>query len=187
MQWVPVAFLAVLYARLTSDLNSMMLSFFLPALNLAPRMGASSSGNDAGGGPGNAVDGDSNCLSSNFFESSYGAYPTWWMVDLGAPTAVGSVVVTGLTSVGWSSESDNLELRVGDSSAGGGTGNAVCAVGINAGTNGVVQVACDSLVGRYVTIDRMSAGWLALCEVAVYGKGEWTCQDFVSVEYHISA
>ena len=138
-------------------------------------MSTSASGNEAGGGPGAAVDGDSKCSSSsvpNFFESSHGINPTWWMVDLGAPTALGSVVITGLTEF-WSSESDNLELRVGNSSADGGTGNAVCAAGINAGANSVVKVACDSLVGRYVTINRMSADYLALCEVAIYGKGEW--------------
>ena len=138
-------------------------------------MNATASGSsDYGGGPSAAVDGDSNCLSSslrNYFESPSINNPTWWMVDLGAPTPIGSVVITGLQAF-WSSESNNLELRVGNSSDAGGTGNAVCATGINASAAGTVEVSCSFLVGRYVTIDRMSSGNLALCEVAVYGRGE---------------
>jgi len=129
--------------------------------------------------PGNAVDGSTICdglMGSSGYHLALSNPGTgsggWWMVDLGGSAKVTSVVIWGRSSQGGAtlSQSSNLEIRVGNDPTNGGTNNPVCASGISAPwTPSGLPVAC-SATGRYLTVDRMTSDYLALCEVQAFGS-----------------
>jgi hypothetical protein len=72
-----------------------------------------------------AVDSITTCDTPNIGDMFAISNGGWWMVDLGAPYVVQQVTVFG-RGLSWSSQSANLGLHIGSSSANGGQSNAQC-------------------------------------------------------------
>ena len=92
----------------------------------------------------------------------------WWMVDLGSVSTVYEVNVFGRGYSTYASQSQNLMVRVGNSSASGGAANPACTTDPISAPFAGVGIVCN-LVGRYVSVMRTTVDYLGLCEVQVFG------------------
>jgi len=129
--------------------------------NLALNKPAVQSSTDAGGVPSRAVDGDT---STSVCTQTAAENDPWWRVDLGTFYPVKEVVIVSRDAI------NGFEIRIGNSTAGGGTSNEICGsnLGISAGETKTFH--CDSTkFGRYVyvRIPGISKS-LSFCEIQVY-------------------
>ena len=132
----------------------------------------------AAGGPydaGRAIDGLFTCDSdlNNATSSKSMAVTTsemgWWMLDLGAASLVYEVKVYGRFVTTQLSQSTNLMVRVGNSSASGGAANTACTTDAIFAPFTGVGIVCN-MFGRYVSVMRTTVDLLSLCEVQVFGS-----------------
>jgi Leucine-rich repeat (LRR) protein len=140
--------------------------------NVALSAQVSQSSNFNGANSSLAVDGSTICDAPDgagmIMTSSGSGSAPWYMVDLGGPYTISSVILTGRAAA--IAQSSNLQIRVGSSDVNGGVSNAVCATNVNsqASPYNTAPVSCLA-TGRFVSIFRLTNNYLSICEVQVIG------------------
>ncbi|XP_073669529.1 uncharacterized protein [Paramisgurnus dabryanus] len=114
-----------------------------------------------------AIDGkkfESTCSITGFQPSP------WLRVDLLESYAISTVAISNRGDC-CADQTDNAEIRIGDSLENNGNNNPICAVTSNLPVRTTANYSCDEMAGRYVNVVRTGInGHLTLCEVEVYGK-----------------
>nr|XP_055073972.1 uncharacterized protein LOC129453662 [Misgurnus anguillicaudatus] len=96
----------------------------------------------------------------------------WWSVDLLDSYAVSTVSITNRGDC-CPDQTNDAEIRVGNSPENNGNDNPICAVISDLPLRTTANYSCNQMVGRYVNVVK-TGKWshLSLCEVEVYGKAE---------------
>uniref|UniRef100_A0A8C2A307 Fucolectin tachylectin-4 pentraxin-1 domain-containing protein n=1 Tax=Cyprinus carpio TaxID=7962 RepID=A0A8C2A307_CYPCA len=103
----------------------------------------------------------------------------WWRVDLAHIYKVSRVVVTNRNDC-CPEQINGAEIRIGNSLENNGNNNPICAIipAIPAGES--FSYSCGGMEGRYVNlIIPGDMKTLTLCEVEVFGKGNWASRGTV--------
>ncbi|XP_077323573.1 uncharacterized protein LOC143958005 isoform X2 [Lithobates pipiens] len=110
----------------------------------------------------------------------------WWMVDLGTPYRIFSVVITNRVLECCKERIIGAEIRIGSSEEHGGALNPRCGVITSMESGESVFFSCKGMVGRYVTVTIPGrTEHLILCEVQVFGLPETSNGKVISMDANL--